>query len=393
MRREWKVGLLSAAGVSAALAIVFAACLPDPDRPPTGGGPAGAEPCDGGGPGNLPPANCDNTPNACMPPGPDPSCTIAANCGDPKTCLPLADNSKSNTWDLRIRRLFATAPQKLTTLQSIIIDKGINLPGTLNCGEAGDGAFNWLLRIDKTNKTLQTGGAPPSSDPIGVGYCFYQNPNLGGLNVGPSMSKLTFASDTQFSSDPIDKLFVPIFVGGDVNNVVILPISKAVVTNTTISKDGNCIGGFNLAGVGQSLGANKGCADQDPSSCMRWHTDGVIAGYITLEDADKVNVDLLQETLCVLLTGSQKDMNPPHGCLRTGGKINAMGDYCSTTGKAGDCADAFWLTATFAASAVKVNDGAGVVGCGVLPDAGVDSGSDSGADSGSDSGAMDASGD
>jgi len=379
MRADWKLGLVSAVSAGAIVALVVAACLPDPDRPPSGGGPVGALPCDGGGPGNFPAPNCDNTTNTC-PAAIDPSCVIDPKCGSTKTCMPMADNSTSKTWDLRIRRLFATAPAALTNLQKLIVDPGINLPPSLNCGDKqGTGSFNWLLRIDPTAKTLMTGGAPPSSDPFGVGYCFYQATTP--LKVGPASTSLTFDTPTTFSSGQIDKLPVPIFIG-DVNSVVILPLSKAVVKNVTISPDGNCIGQFNAPAVG------AGCADEDPDSCARWHTAGDIGGYMTLEDADSVFVSQLNESLCVVLTATTKDANGK--CKRDGGgKIAASGDYCSTTQSAGGCADSFWLSATFAASAAKINDGAGIVGCGVAPtpDAGTDSGSDSGSN---DSGASDA---
>jgi hypothetical protein len=302
----------------------------------------------------------------------------------------MADNSKSAKWDLRIRRLYATAPAKLTDLQKIIVDKGINLPLKLGCGESGDGAFNWLMQIDKAAKTLKTGGAPPASDPFGKGYCFYDSTVKGVGPVGPSLAKLDFASDTEFSTQPYDRVNVPIFVAGDINNVVVLPITKAVIRDVKISADGNCIGSFNAPAVG------KNCVDSDPDQCSRWHTSGTIGGYITLEDADRVNVDILSETMCILLAGVSP--KPADGkCPRDGaGKITAKGDFCSTTGKAGDCLDSFWLSATFAASAVKINDGSSDPSCkgGPAADAGSDSGSPDAAPPGdggkSDAGASDA---
>ncbi len=376
MRASLKVGVSLAVG--AAIAVVVAACLPDPERPPTSGGPASAIPCDAGGPGNLPPANCDPTPNTC-PAAVDPACVIAAKCGDPKTCLPLADNTTNpnKTLDFRLRRLFVTAPSALTqpVIQSQIVASGINLNAP-ECAEVnGKGAFNWLLRVDKNAKTLQTGGAPASSDPFTKGFCFFQQ-NVNGLLVGPVTAKVDFASDTQFSSQPFDQLNVPIFVDPtNLASVVVLPLKKAVVKDVTLSANGNCIGSFN-----QNAVAGSSCSDEDPDKCSHWLTAGVIGGFITLEDADAVKVDLLHESLCVLLTKSTPDPKTG-GCTRTAGKLDYKGDFCSTTQTAGGCQDAFWLSATFAASAVKINDGAGIVGCGVtpMPDAGADSGSDSGA--------------
>jgi hypothetical protein len=98
--------------------------------------------------------------------------------------------------------------------------------------------------------------------------------------------------------------------------------------------------------------------------------------------------DLGGESLCVLLTGSTADQKTMK-CQRTVGKINYPGDYCSTSNTPGDCRDSFWLAATFAASAAKINDGANVPQCqGISGDAGSDSGSDAAGDTGvSDTGA------
>jgi hypothetical protein len=58
------------------------------------------------------------------------------------------------------------------------------------------------------------------------------------------------------------------------------------------------------------------------------------------------------------------------------GKITAMGDYCSQSNSAGGCADSFWLAATIAASAAKINDGSHDPACNgsgvITTDAGAD---------------------
>ena len=72
-----------------------------------------------------------------------------------------------------------------------------------------------------------------------------------------------------------------------------------------------------------------------------------------------------------------------HGLrARRPNKIIAKGDYCSTSNKPGDCQDSFWLSATFAAAAVKINDGSSEPTCQGASDGGTDGGTDSGADSG-----------
>ena len=119
----------------------------------------------------------------------------------------------------------------------------------------------------------------------------------------------------------------------------------------------------------------------DPSLCSKWNTSGSLGGFITLEEADKVIIKEISSSLCVLLTKTPKDP-ATLGCQRDGaGKLTQKGDYCSTTDSPGGCQDSFWLAATFAASAAKINDGAGNPNClGIAPaDAGTDA-SDSGSD-------------
>src|SRR5262249_37300442 len=97
-------------------------------------------------------------------------------------------------------------------------------------------------------------------------------------------------------------------------------------------------------------------------------TAGSIGGYITVEQADKVNVPAVGESLCVLLTGLTRDSNgkcprDQSGNVAYQQGIGHMPDYCSTTNSPGGCADSFWLSATFAASAVTIDDAPSVPEC------------------------------
>jgi hypothetical protein len=265
----------------------------------------------------------------------------------------MADNTGNATQDFRFRKLNVTAPPALALhfIQAGVIDQGINLKNF--CGEGGDGSFSWLVRFDPNSKQVTTGGAPPTSDPFGTGYCFVKQ-TLSGLPVQPITVNMTQAADGSWSTDVIPKLYVPIYVSGMVTDVVVLPLSQAKVTGVTITGD-NCIGSYNPTGVTAPT-AGGICSDNDPSSCQRWHTAGALGGYITLNEANAVNVAVLGKSLCVLLTGGtsttgtvcQTDAN---------GNVTAQGDYCSTTNSPGGCADSYWLAATFAASAAKINDG------------------------------------
>jgi hypothetical protein len=369
------LGGLAVCGTSA---LIFA-CISEHARPVSDGGTnPGVIDCDGGGPGGFPPANCDPSDNSCPNAG---TCTIdQATCGDPSTCLPLAENKGKPTYDLRLRRLLITAPPSLAgnaigfgVLQATVIDKGIDLDKP-SCGDKGNGAFSWIMRIDPTADTITTGGAPPSTDPKNTGYCFY-NYTIGGIDVQPVTAPITFDDAGAFSTNPITLLNVPIFLSPDAgaataSNVVVLPLRSAAIKNATVSANGDCIGAFDPKALDTT------CSVADPSSCSKWRTGGSLGGAITLEDADKVPLTILPETLCVLLTGGSK-ADGGTGCARDGqGKIIGKGDYCSTSNKPGDCQDSFWLSATFAAAAVLINNGASEPTCQGPTDAGADSGTD-----------------
>ena len=372
---------LGGALACSASALIFA-CISEHARPVSDGGTTGNSiDCDSGGPGGFPPPNCDPSDNSC--PGAGTCAMDPSTCGDPATCRPLAENKGKPTYDLRLRRLLITAPPSLAgnnigfgVLQATVIDKGIDLAAPA-CGDTqGNGAFSWIMRVDPTGNTIKTGGAPPSPDPKNKGYCFY-NYNIGGIDVQPVTSPIAFDDAGAFSTQPIALLNVPIFLTPDggastPSNVVVLPLRNASIQKATVSNNGDCIGAFDLKALDTT------CSVADPSSCSKWRTAGSLGGAITLEDADKVPLTILPETLCVLLTGASK--SDAGGCARDGqGKIIATGDYCSTTGKPGDCKDSFWLSATFAAAAVTINDGTGEPTCqGGAGDAGTDSGADSG---------------
>jgi hypothetical protein len=271
----------------------------------------------------------------------------------------MAQNAPGQPADLRIRKLHITAPPSLVMaptyfLQTSIIDQGVNLKSA--CGEGGDGSFSWLVHFDVANKQVTTGGAPPTSDPFNVGYCFVKE-KIAGLDVRSVTVAVTQGTDGTWTSETIPKLYVPIYVHGMADNVVVLPLTNATVERVTLSPDGNCIGSFNPIGVGSPDGMGV-CADQDPSGCVRWHTAGALGGFITLLEADDVFIQDLQKSLCVLLTkGTSLDTSGTHCGRDASGNLTATGDYCSTTNAPGGCSDSFWLAATFSASAAKINDG------------------------------------
>jgi hypothetical protein len=350
---------IAIAGVMGASVTVFAACSSSDNTTPTAdAGPGGdsgpaAVKCVAP-PGTYPVPTCANA--TCPATAANLGCQInEAKCGSKSTCLPLADNGSKTIKDFRIRRLFNTGPAALIQpfIQATVVTNNIDLKAP-ECGEQGQGGFNWLLRLDTTNNTLTTGGAPPAADPFAAGYCFF-NSTTGGVPVKPVTVPAHKNQDGSWSADAAPTLNVPIFLNGVVTDSVVLPLSEAKIENFTVSADSNCIGTFNEKALDATC-------QEDAESCPKWNTAGNIGGFITLEGADTVNVATLSESMCVLLTGSTK--NKDNKCARDANNaIIAKGDYCSVTKTAGGCGDSFWLASTFAASAVTINDGAGVDVC------------------------------
>jgi hypothetical protein len=352
---------LGVAGLGGAAWIALA-CSDDPHRRTSpeqaagGGGACAAEP------GKLPPADCDDSDNTCEP---RPGCVIdEARCGSKSTCLPIGDNKGKDVLDFRIRRLKIATPAALAGdfIQNNIVTLNIDL-AEKSCGEPGKGLFTWLLQVDKKNNTIITGGAPPSTDAIGQGFCFARF-DVGATKIAPITSKIAFTGDTFRALEP-QKVKIPIFT--DTGGVIILPITDIQVESVTISSDGECIGSVNPVALDPS------CADG--ADCTKWKTAGAIAGFITLDEADGVMIDLIGKSLCAFFSGDAVN------CARDPqGKLVYQGDFCSKDKLPGSCADSMWLAATFAASSVKIFDGNGKVGncSGVVTpvDAGKDSSSD-----------------
>lgn len=364
--------ILCGAAAAGVLGLVVFACADDPHRRTT---PEQANAGSGGTcatkPGELPPPSCDDSDNDCQA---QPGCTIdEAHCGSKSTCLPIGENKGKSVLDFRIRRLNIVTPPTLASdfIQNTIVGLNIDLDDK-SCGELGKGLFTWILRVDKTQNRLLTGGAPPSHDPFGTGWCFAQF-QVGTNKVAPIDVPIQFDGDTFKTLEPKD-IKIPIFLGDDIASVVLLPISEARIENVTIGSDGDCIGSFNPDAL------DPQCYD-DRKTCLKWRGGGSLGGYITLEDADTVKIrELNYKSLCSFLSGEQTLT-----CGRdASGKILYQGDYCAKDHTAGGCADSVWLAATFTASAAKIFDGSGTVPACSGESTGTDAGTDAPADAPSD---------
>ncbi|MGO9709227.1 MAG: hypothetical protein ACLQBL_10205 [Polyangiaceae bacterium] len=363
--------------------------LPDSGPPPSGDGgtycgSAGETCC--ANPGQVPNPECDDgTESECATSTEcqiteTPTSTMPNGCGSiaPTSCEPMATNT-ATTENFRMRRIILVAPKSLaqTAVQLGVVTNGVDL-NEHQCGEEGTGDFSWLLSFDTTANTLTTGGAPPCDltdnpvcDPYTTGYCFVKKTlttALGSIQVAPATVATSEASDNTLETALIPSLNIPIYYQG---SIIVLPITNAQISGVTISDNGNCIGTINVS----ALGAD--CSDLY-ENCSKWLTAGALTGFITLNQANKVQVVSLNKTLCALLTG---DASGPNSSCPTdaSGNVTDKGNYCSSPTGPGGCDDSYWLAATFAASAVNINDGTGIPDCtGGSDDAGapVDSGGD-----------------
>ncbi len=133
------------------------------------------------------------------------------------------------------------------------------------------------------------------------------------------------------------KLDIPIYVpagtagSGGAPSVLILPLSQLSMRDIQLSADHNCIGQYNSDAVTPAAT----CVDTDDTTCARWTTAGSMGGFITLDDANGVDIPQLAESLCVLLEPNTAidTSNPNEKLCQTGsnGHVEATGDFCSMT--------------------------------------------------------------
>lgn len=292
-------------------------------------------------------ANCQPT---------DASCNVVKS-----ECLALADNANQTTLGLRISQLSITLPTVLASgTVANTVGRGVTM-ARKPCHLDGDGTFSWLLQVDTKDGSLCTGGAKPVTDPAD-GYSFVAETitqNGKAFDVKPIKVAGAVTGSAIEIKDGQD-ITVPIYLADypmNPNAIVLLPLRKARIFSTTLSDNNNCIGKFNADGLDP---INLCLPEEGHPSFIN---AGKLEGYITLEDADTVSIDILHQSLCVVLSNDPNTYGdggmPLNKCKRDGsGKITLKGDWCSTTNMAADasCADSFKLGADFAALAVKINN-------------------------------------
>jgi hypothetical protein len=281
----------------------------------------------------------------------DQSCGLAGS-----KCQALIDNSSTDRKTLRMSQIRVVAPPTLASkpVQFTVLTPAIDLEaekcyvGTLGEG----GRFNWLIDFDVKTKKLITGGALPVDNPAD-GYCFYTG-NINGIDVKPLETTVDFdEAKGVFKTDNLGDVTIPVFLDKTgTRTPILLPIHGGKLLDTTLTENGNCIGNFK----GDTLQISDNCLpptdnvfDED---AYQWRSGGELQGYITLEEADKVIIeDLNNQTLCRLLLG-KGDPSNGNVCPRKADKtIDGEGDFDSN--KDG-IKDAVELKAQFAAAATKI---------------------------------------
>lgn len=296
--------------------------------------------------GNTGSGSCKPTAAECYVAGPD---------GPGNACLAKTDNT-GDKYQLRVSQLQVSSPVALIQpfMQDSIITKKIDLQQQA-CYQSGEGEFNILFEYDTKQKTLTAGASIPQGL-IGApkdGTCFAKfSDQSSGIDVGPTSTPYTVSGDTYTAS--FDKLVLPIYIQEDQKNYALLPLHKVDV-KATLSKDHDCVGSYKADQLKPPL-----CAPAEGE--FAWVNGGSFTGYITVAEADTVDVADLGESLCVLLSGDPawKGTDAKHTCkgsdqYKNTGKL-PVGDWCSTTNSAGGCKDAWHLVTKFAASAIKIDD-------------------------------------
>jgi hypothetical protein len=290
-----------------------------------------------------------------------PTCELTAACvsADP-TCVAIVDNKDQKQFGLRMSQILINKPVTLGPAKFVgkTVAGGVTWkrPDCFLTGDSEGGTFSWLLQFDMDTNMVCTGGAKPPAK-AEDGYSFV-NEMLTQDGKTFDIKPIKFGSPNlaggTFSVMDGQNIIVPIYTAE--GGVILLPLRKARILEGKLSSNNNCVGSFN----GSGLDPFNNCGPSPADNQFTFNNAGKLDGYITLEDADDIIVDLANASLCALLTEDGDGGMPIEKCKRdANAKIVFQGDWCDATNAAAaaGCADAVQLAADFAASAVKINGG------------------------------------
>ncbi len=288
------------------------------------------------------------------------SCYIAGPTGPGYECFAKADFTGQDVTTLRVSSHQVASPTALA--QPFVQDSIITKKSALKepeCNLDGLGQFNLLLSIDSAQKMVTIGGGVPQAL-IGApkdGTCwanFTDTSGAGGnIDVKPVTVAYTEAADGTLSAD-LPFFVMPIYLEDKAasDSYVLVPLHE-MTFSAKLSADKNCIGRY----AAETL--DKGFSCQPAAGEFAWEAGGRYEGYITVEEADNVNVVSLGETLCVVLSGdtakwkgTNQDCKTSTGFTSSGGL--PKGDWCAATNSAGGCQDSWRLVIDIAAQAIDI---------------------------------------
>ncbi|APR75240.1 Hypothetical protein A7982_00586 [Minicystis rosea] len=272
-------------------------------------------------------------------------------------CLAQLDQSGSDVLGFRISQLTFQKPSALAQSAVGSVLATAMRPSLPSCNLDGTGTFSWLLQLDLVAGTLTTGGSKPPSDPT-MPYAFVDeivSLGDGDLPIAPVTLTAPLGSSCAFTSSTGD-VTIPIYLNASATSAMYLPMHGLRFHGAALSQDLGCIGRYNSAG----LEVPSGCqADGVNASFV---DGGALDAFITLEEADRIIIGALNQSLCVLLSTNPviygvKNAQGKTVCLRDADeKIVLQGDWCaaSNASAADGCADAARVSATFAAQAAEI---------------------------------------
>lgn len=326
---------------------------PLPVNTSTAGGTSG-----GGGEGGTSGRVREPLAGACYPK--DPFCGIV---GSP--CLARVDQFQQTKKILRLGQLQITAPKSLANnaVAGIVGNAMTLLSDRDRCHliATKPGNFNFLIEVDTEAKTLYAGGGLPQKNPD-EGYCYVTKTFSSGIETKPVQIPISYEYDettdtgTMNTVEPFD-LAVPIFdpeADPELNAPILLPLRGTQIKNALLTDQGSCIGRFR----GED-------GELEPSDCSvtslnaanddyyPFASGGDLTGYITVADADNVEVKDLKATLCGLLSGQATNgcRNKTTGEIEFGPAANKP-DFDSD----GDGVnDAYRLAAKISGAGARVN--------------------------------------
>jgi hypothetical protein len=281
--------------------------------------------------------------DAPLPSTPEVTCTLD------RECLALTHNAGATSFGLRVVHIEIDQPASFTGLMDVMMDSSFT-PDILECGAYGYDRSSWLLSFDLVAGTLALGGFDPPEDPSqGVSFLNTVMTQTGkSFPIQPVTYPLELGADGTFTVIEGQDVNLPVHLTfwGE-TSLSMLPLRALRVVDAALSASHDCVGHLQ---------------PEDPDDGDVFSNGGELDGFLTLEDADAVEVTGFRMSLCAAISGDIAKWGdsgmPINRCKRTNGVIDLHGDWCSATNAPADegCFDSMKFRASFAASAVPIKD-------------------------------------